>query len=133
MDSEARVLVVDDSEANRDMLSRRLRRRGFTVTAASGGREALELIAGNRYDVVLLDLVMPDIGGLEVLKTLRETWSATELPVIIATAKDESTGPRRLGSNEDAQERRRNAGHSDHRLDRARDGRRSREGDGRRL
>ena len=86
----ASLLVVDDSEANRDMLSRRLERRGYRVATASGGREALELIARNRYDVILLDLVMPDIGGLQVLRTLRETWSTADLPVIIATAKDES-------------------------------------------
>ena len=90
MDSEASLLVVDDSEANRDMLSRRLQRRGYTVTAAAGGGQALELIAKHRYDLILLDLVMPDIGGLEVLQTLRQTFSAAELPVIIATAKDAS-------------------------------------------
>ena len=89
-DTEASLLVVDDSEANRDMLSRRLQRRGYTVTAAAGGRQALELVAKHRYDLILLDIVMPDIGGLEVLHTLRQTWSAAELPVIIATAKDES-------------------------------------------
>src|SRR5436190_10775060 len=86
----ASLLVVDDSEANRDMLSRRLERRGYRVAAAAGGREALELISGNHYDVILLDIVMPDIGGLQVLRTLRETWSPADLPVIIATAKDES-------------------------------------------
>jgi sigma-B regulation protein RsbU (phosphoserine phosphatase) len=90
MDSEASLLVVDDSEANRDMLSRRLQRRGYTVSAAAGGGQALELIAKHRYDLILLDLVMPDIGGLEVLQTLRQTFSAAELPVIIATAKDAS-------------------------------------------
>lgn len=86
----ASLLVVDDSEANRDMLSRRLARRGYSVAVAAGGREALELISSNRYDLILLDLVMPDIGGLQVLRTLRETWSTADLPVIIATAKHES-------------------------------------------
>ena len=89
-DTEASLLVVDDSDANRDMLSRRLQRRGYAVTAAAGGREALELIAKHRYDLILLDIVMPDVNGLKVLQTLRQTWSAADLPVIIATAKDES-------------------------------------------
>jgi CheY-like chemotaxis protein len=79
MASEGSLLVVDDSEANRDMLSRRLQRRDYTVATASGGREALELARASRYDVILLDLMMPDIGGLEVLRTLREKWSAAEL------------------------------------------------------
>ena len=90
MDSDASLLVVDDSEANRDMLSRRLQRKGYAVTVAAGGRQALELIARHRYDLILLDIMMPDISGLEVLQTLRQTWSAADLPVIIATAKDES-------------------------------------------
>src|SRR5688572_14255238 len=90
MESQGSLLVVDDSEANRDMLSRRLQRRGFTVATASGGREALEMVRAHPYDVILLDLMMPDIDGMQVLRTLRETWSESELPVIIATAKDES-------------------------------------------
>ncbi len=60
MESLGSLLVVDDSEANRDMLSRRLQRRGYTVATASGGREALELVQANRYEVILLDLMMPD-------------------------------------------------------------------------
>jgi sigma-B regulation protein RsbU (phosphoserine phosphatase) len=90
MSLDASLLVVDDSEANRDMLSRRLRGKGYAVTAADGGKAALDLIASNRYDLVLLDILMPDVNGLEVLRILRQTRSASDLPVIIATAKDES-------------------------------------------
>ena len=82
------LLVVDDTEANRDMLSRRLIRKGFAVTCAAGGHEALERIAAERYDLILLDLVMPDMDGMDVLRTIRETRSAAELPVIITSAKD---------------------------------------------
>ena len=82
------LLVVDGTEANRDMLSRRLIRKGFAVTCAAGGREALERIAAERYDLILLDLVMPDMDGMDVLRTIRETRSAAELPVIITSAKD---------------------------------------------
>lgn len=72
------------------MLSRRLQRRGYSVSTAAGGKEALDLIAIHRYDLILLDLIMPDIDGMQVLRTLRERWSAADLPVIIASAKDES-------------------------------------------
>ena len=85
------LLVVDDNEANRDMLSRRLIRRGFSVNCAAGGHEALERISNERYDLVLLDLLMPDMDGMEVLRTIRETRSPAELPVIITSAKDETS------------------------------------------
>jgi sigma-B regulation protein RsbU (phosphoserine phosphatase) len=85
------LLVVDDNEANRDMLSRRLIRRGFSVTCAAGGHEALERITRERYDLILLDLLMPDMDGMEVLRTIRETRSPAELPVIITSAKDETS------------------------------------------
>lgn len=88
MENVVSLLVVDDDEANRDMLSRRLRRKGYAVASAAGGREALERIASERYDLILLDLVMPEVGGLEVLRTIRQTAPAAELPVIITTAKD---------------------------------------------
>ncbi len=76
MEHESSLLIVDDIEANRDMLSRRLQRKGYAVTVADGGRRALELVAQQRFDLVLLDIVMPDLNGMEVLQTLRQTWSA---------------------------------------------------------
>ena len=85
------LLLVDDNEANREMLSRRLTRRGFNVAVAAGGHEALERIGRERYDLILLDLLMPDMGGMEVLKTIRETHSSAELPVIITSAKEEAS------------------------------------------
>lgn len=88
--TKSSLLVVDDNELNRDMLSRRLERKGYVVTLASDGRLALDLIAKTPFDLVLLDVMMPDINGLEVLKTLRQTHSATKLPVIMVTAKDQS-------------------------------------------
>ncbi len=84
------LLVVDDSEANRDALSRRLQRRGYAVTVASDGAQALALIAQGHFDLVLLDIMMPGLNGLEVLQRLRQTHPATELPVIMASAKDQS-------------------------------------------
>ena len=84
-----RLLVVDDNEMNRDMLSRRLQRKGHEVVTADDGAAALELIERETFDVVLLDIMMPGIDGFEVLERLRAKHSATELPVIMATAKGE--------------------------------------------
>ncbi|HSF31295.1 MAG TPA: adenylate/guanylate cyclase domain-containing protein [Candidatus Tectomicrobia bacterium] len=85
------LLVVDDQESNRDMLSRRLERRGYRVTVAEDGRQAIELITTQTFDLVLLDIMMPGISGLEVLRVLRARYSATDLPVIMATVKDQSS------------------------------------------
>ncbi len=84
------VLVVDDDPNNRDMLSRRLRRVGYEPTVAPDGDRALALIAERPFDVVLLDVMMPGLDGFEVLKLLRERHPATDLPVIMVTAKDDS-------------------------------------------
>lgn len=84
------LLVVDDSEMNRDMLTRRLVRRGYTVSAAENGRQALDMIATQVFDLVVLDIMMPGLSGLEVLEELRQRYAPQELPVIMATAKDQS-------------------------------------------
>jgi len=84
------LLVVDDNDENRDMLSRRLERKGFAVRTVAGGQEALDLIARERVDLVLLDIMMPGMNGLEVLKVLRLTHSPAELPIVMQTAKSES-------------------------------------------
>lgn len=85
-----RLLVVDDNDLNREMLSRRLGRKGFTVEMAPGGQEALDLIDKEDFDLILLDVMMPGITGFEVLEQLRKRFSAAELPVIMATAKTQS-------------------------------------------
>ena len=85
-----RVLIVDDTETNRDVASRWLRRKGFAVDTVNDGHEALEQIENVSYDTILLDVMMPGINGIEVLRKLRQTHPATELPVIMATAKDAS-------------------------------------------
>ena len=84
------VLVVDDNEMNRDMLSRRLQREGYEVAVAHDGDLAMELIRDHRFDLVLLDVTMPGMNGLEVLRILREAHTATDLPIIMATAHRES-------------------------------------------
>ncbi len=81
------LLVVDDNEPNRDALSRRLRQRGFDVVVAADGAEALALVATAAFDLVLLDVEMPGLSGLDVLTQLRATHSQTQLPVIMVTAR----------------------------------------------
>ncbi|MEZ4316080.1 MAG: response regulator [Myxococcota bacterium] len=85
-----RILVVDDNDLNRDMLSRRLHRRGYTVEAAEDGESALAAVRNGQFDLVLLDWMMPGLSGLDVLKQLRESFSSVALPVIMATAKTEA-------------------------------------------
>ena len=97
------LLVVDDNEANRDALSRRLRLRGFTVHVAVSGAEALTLAEMLPLDLVLLDVEMPGIGGLDVLSQLRARSSDSELPVIMVTARSEGADiveAFRLGAND---------------------------------
>ena len=87
MSGHGSLLVVDDNEPNRDALSRRLRQRGFDVAVAADGAEALALAAASAFDLVLLDVEMPGLSGLEVLTRLRRTHSQTQLPVIMVTAR----------------------------------------------
>ena len=97
------LLVVDDNEANRDALSRRLRHRGYVVSVAADGAEALALVETLTLDLVLLDVEMPGISGLEVLSRIRAHRSDTELPVIMVTARTEGADiveAFRLGAND---------------------------------
>ncbi|QDG52375.1 response regulator [Persicimonas caeni] len=87
---EGHLLVVDDKEMNRDLLARRLRRRGFEVSTAVDGFDALEKMEQQDFDLILLDIMMPRMNGLEVLEKVRQTTSVTELPIIMATAKSDS-------------------------------------------
>jgi sigma-B regulation protein RsbU (phosphoserine phosphatase) len=87
---QATVLIVDDEELNRDGLARRLQRHDYEVVTARSGREAIELLGGRRFDLVLLDIMMPGMNGLEVLKFLRRVDSLVDLPIIMVTAKGES-------------------------------------------
>jgi diguanylate cyclase (GGDEF)-like protein len=84
----ATLLLVDDEAMNRDALSRRLARRGYTVLTAESGAAALEMVGAHRVDAVLLDVMMPGMSGLETLRRLRESRSVSDLPVIMVTAKD---------------------------------------------
>ena len=88
--SPGTLLVVDDNEMNRDILSRRLRKHGYDVVTAVDGADALAMVDAQEFALVLLDIEMPGLSGLEVLKTLRERRSTIQLPIIMVTARQES-------------------------------------------
>ncbi len=81
------ILVVDDEAVNREMLSRLLQRAGYSAEAVSGAASALNLIASRTFDLVLLDVVMPQMDGFQCLHEIRKLRSACELPVIMVTAE----------------------------------------------
>ncbi len=83
------ILVVDDNEDNRDMLARRLRRQGYEVLTAAGGHVALEALAGAPVDLVLLDVMMPDLDGYAVLQRLKADPALRDIPVLMISALDE--------------------------------------------
>src|SRR4051794_13840249 len=87
----ASILVVDDNELNRDALSCLLRLHQYQVEGAADGQAALSLINTRKYDLVVLDIEMPGLNGLEVLKDIRASRNQTDLPVIMLTAR--SHGP----------------------------------------
>jgi CheY-like chemotaxis protein len=87
----ARLLVVDDDANNRDLLVRRLAQQGFEVETAPDGIEALRKLETREFDLVMLDVMMPGMSGLEVLERVRRERSMSELPVILASALSESS------------------------------------------
>lgn len=84
-----RILVVEDTDANRVLLRRRLEKQGFDVTEAADGRIALDLVQRSKFDLVLLDIMMPEVGGYEVLEQLKADPETAALPVIMISAIDE--------------------------------------------
>ncbi len=83
------ILVVDDNGINRDLLSRYLERQGHAVQVAHNGRQALEMITTGAFDLVLLDIMMPEMNGYEVLQHLKHSETWRDLPVIMISALDE--------------------------------------------
>jgi len=87
-DRSGRVLVVDDDEATRLVLRRHLQNNNWTVTTATNGRVALECLAEERPDIILLDLMMPEMDGFQFLEHLRADDSRCDIPVVVISAKD---------------------------------------------
>jgi signal transduction histidine kinase len=83
------LLVVDDDANNRDVLSRRLERQGHQTVTAANGKDALALLAGQGFDLVLLDLMMPEMDGFEVLRRIKADPSLAKTPVVMISALSE--------------------------------------------
>jgi two-component system phosphate regulon response regulator OmpR len=88
MVANARILVVDDDDRLADMLGTYLRSRGFVVELRADGTSGLRALEASRFDIVVLDVMLPDIDGLEVLRRLRAT---SNVPVLMLTARGEDT------------------------------------------
>lgn len=83
------LLVVDDNSMNRDLLSRQLARAGYVVETAESGQQALDLMQERAFDLVLLDVIMPDIDGLEVLRRIKSDERLAEIPVVMLSSLDD--------------------------------------------
>ncbi len=98
------ILIVDDDQINNKMLSKKLEKRGYNIIQAFNGTDCLTIMESEQIvDIILLDIMMPDLSGSEVLKKLRETHSQFELPVIMVTGKSDTEDiveNLRLGAND---------------------------------
>lgn len=83
------ILIVEDEALNRDLMARRLQARDYNLHFAENGSQARDRIQTGKPDLILLDIMMPDISGLELLHELRQTWSMVDLPIIMVTALDD--------------------------------------------
>jgi len=87
--SKPDILIVEDEEFNRDIIALRLEPCHYNLRFAVNGQQALDVIAEKKPDIVLLDIMLPEIMGLQVLHTLRQQYSMVDLPIIMVTAVDE--------------------------------------------
>lgn len=94
--STGRVLVIDDDPVNRELLTRMAAREGWTVSEAANGRVALQQVIDTPPDLILLDLMMPEMDGFEVVRLLRKTQAGRSIPVVVVTAKDLTDEDRRV-------------------------------------
>lgn len=85
----AEILIVDDDEINASMLAKRIAKRGYSVDIVQSGKEALTYLQNYKPKVVMLDILMPDMTGIEVLVAIRNKFSQLDLSVIMVTAKSE--------------------------------------------
>jgi CheY-like chemotaxis protein len=92
MASPGNILVVDDDLLNRLVLTTNLQEQGYEVSTAEDGRQALEMLASRPFDVVLLDLIMPELDGFQVLEQMKRDSVQREIPVIVISALDEMEG-----------------------------------------
>ena len=88
-DSVPRIMVVDDDPDTVSILARHLQREGFAAIEAISGAECLRIAQERTVDVILLDLMMPDMDGFQVVKALRDNPVTAEIPIIMITARDD--------------------------------------------
>jgi len=86
----SRLLIVDDSEITRGMFARRLTRRGYDISMAESAHGLLERVRKENIDLILLDIEMPEITGIEALKALRQYYTSIQLPIIMLTVRNQS-------------------------------------------
>jgi DNA-binding response OmpR family regulator len=89
--SRLSILIVDDLQDNIDVLARRLRNREATVYEASDGHEALDVLSVSPVDLILLDVMMPGLSGVELVRRIRSKRCASALPIIMVSARNDQT------------------------------------------
>ena len=82
----ARILLVEDNELNRDMLSRRLKKRGFEITIAIDGQQGIDMAISGKPDLILLDMSLPVVDGWDAAKALKGNDATKVIPIIALTA-----------------------------------------------
>ena len=83
-----KILIVDDDESVRELLGQFLERKGFSYATAENGQKALELLEGHRFTVIITDMIMPKIDGLELLKIVKQSWPDTDVMVMTGFTKN---------------------------------------------
>ena len=82
----AKILIVEDNEMNRDMLSRRLERKGFSVVMAEDGQKGVDMSKSESPDLILMDLSLPVMDGWTATSTIKEDTQTNSIPIIVLTA-----------------------------------------------
>lgn len=103
MKNKPKILIVDDSEYDCNLISKFLNLKGFETTNVLSGQDCLDYLEENRCDLVLLDILMPNLTGIDVLKKIRLSSSTIDLPVVMLTIKSEDSDiidALRLGAND---------------------------------
>lgn len=96
-------MIVDDDQITSRILSQRLVKRGFIVDCVESGKECLESLQNDTPDLILLDIVMPEMSGLQLLQSIRSVYSSIDIPIVMATSKVEATDvveALKLGAND---------------------------------
>ncbi|MCL5410685.1 MAG: response regulator [Patescibacteria group bacterium] len=92
MSKDARILIVDDDMTLRELYEERMKQEGYVILSASDGEEALEKAVKEKPDLILLDIMMPKINGIDVMKMLREKDDTAHIPIIVLTALVQEIG-----------------------------------------